>query len=253
MPQLKTLYFTNLTKGYRRLFRRNIFEFIRKEKEVDDTYSFYLKPLKSFKFKAGQHIILTVPHENPDDRGESRYFSISSAPFEQYIRISMRFFGTQSSTFKKALFNLEPGIPLQAQGPFGNFIVTNPKRAHVFLAGGIGVTPFRSILLDLDHKKLPIKAEMLYANSDENIVFTNELEGLETQHVGFDVHYFRGDRRLVKEDIVEHAGKLHNPIYFISGSPSFIETFRGYLKEIGVNSKNIRFERFKAYQGGGYQ
>ena len=131
-----------------------------------DCFSFLFKPEKPVTWKAGQFMQFTIQHENPDDRGISRFFSISSAPYEENIMITTRISAEKSSTFKKALTGLEKNGIISAMPPQGEFTVEDFSKSIVFIAGGIGITPVRSILLDLDYKMdLPgIPVYLLYSN-----------------------------------------------------------------------------------------
>src|SRR6185312_1129439 len=139
------------------------------------TFRFAAPWLKDW--KPGQYLHYTLEHPSPDDRGVERWFTIASAPFEEYVQLTTRF-SEKSSTFKKALRALNVGEAIEADGLEGEFTVENPRRRLVFIAGGIGVTPYRSILLALDRAKAPIDVDLLYANRDESFPFRDELEEL---------------------------------------------------------------------------
>jgi ferredoxin-NADP reductase len=142
-----------------------------KHPEVEGVFTFTFQPEASITWQPGQYMHYVLKHENPDDRGEERWFTISSAPFETDIMITTRFDGEQISSFKRALFKMEPGGVIEADGPKGSFTLQEGEHHHIFIAGGIGVTPFRSMLLQLlhDHKNKSI--DLMYANRDSNFVF----------------------------------------------------------------------------------
>ena len=109
----------------------------------------------------------------PDDRGVERFFSIASAPHEKHVMVTTRF-APKSSSFKKALRNLRPGDAIEAHDLEGDFVVDDAEKTFVFIAGGIGITPFRAILLDLDYNKKPLNVQLLYANRDNDFPYRKE-------------------------------------------------------------------------------
>src|SRR4030066_1062256 len=140
---------------------------------TSDVTSFYFKPHVAVKWTAGQYMQFTLPHDNPDDRGTSRFFTISSAPFEENIMITTRFAGDASSTFKKVLLKMEIGQNIYALMPQGEFLIKDFAKSYVFIAGGIGITPFRSIIFDLDFNKQLRNMDifLLYSNRNNDIAF----------------------------------------------------------------------------------
>ena len=134
-------------------------------------------PDKEFEFLAGQYIYLTLPKLNyPDPRGATRHFTISSSPTElPKICITTRI--RVESGFKKTLDEVEAGVSIEADAPFGEFTLNeNDLTPQVFIAGGIGITPFRSMLKYVFDKKLPIPIALIYSNSTpEQITFKSEL------------------------------------------------------------------------------
>src|ERR1700722_16878985 len=132
--------------------------------EADNIKTFYFRPEKPVHYTAGQFIELTIPHKNPDKRGIKHWFTLSSPPTDELLSITTKFAGDQSSSFKKALFKLKPGTELRMADPMGDFVL--PKLIQtplIFVAGGIGITPFHSMLswLAATGEVRPIK--LLYA------------------------------------------------------------------------------------------
>jgi ferredoxin-NADP reductase len=115
--------------------------------------SFIFKPEKPLVWKAGQFLHYVLNHAPTDDRGSDRWFTIASAPFERHVMITTRFTSKHGSTFKKTLKALKPGNAIEISDLDGDFIVSDPKKQYVFIAGGIGITPFRSILKQAEHEK----------------------------------------------------------------------------------------------------
>lgn len=210
---------------------------------------FTFRPAEPVTWKPGQYIHYTIPHDNPDDRGIERWFTISSAPFENEIWVTTRINDVRSSSFKQTLLNLEPGEAIETGEPEGDFIVEDLTREYVFVAGGIGITPFRSILNQIHHDGQEIRVELLYANRDENsIAFKDELESLSQAHPGFNITYFNGDHR-IDENALKAAGhKLNNPTYYISGPEPMTEAFKVTLDTMGVDQSHAKFDYFPGYE-----
>lgn len=219
------------------------------KEETADTMSFIFKSETDFSWEAGQFLHYTLPHPNSDDRKTERYFTISSAPHERRVMLTTRFAGAdKSSTFKKALFDLRIGEKIEADGLEGDFIFSAPEREHVFIAGGIGITPFRSILVDLDHKNLPIKVALLYANKDKNgVIYQNELETLAAKQSNFKIHYFFEPQRIDEAAIRKIVTNIKEALYYVSGPEMMVVSFEKSLPLMGIPDRHIRRDYFPGY------
>src|SRR3989338_985149 len=227
--------------------------FISKRKETKGVCSFRFKSDESFVWQAGQYMFYTLPNKNPDNRGVTRYFTISSAPFEKFIMLTTRI-SLPPSSFKKSLLNLKTGEKVEVSGPDGNFIVGDPNKNYVFIAGGIGITPFRSILLELNHKNKQINVQLLYANRDRNPVFKGELEALIKKNRNFKINYFISPSRIndkILSSIINHKSSIINFSFYISGPEPFVESIEKILKGLGVKPLNIKLDFFPRYETGG--
>ncbi len=217
------------------------------KKEAGDATSFIFEPDAPLEWKAGEYMFYKLPHENTDNRGDERWFTISSAPFEKHIMLTTRFAGDKASSFKKRLFAMKPGEEVEAKGSEGDFIIDEPDREYVFIAGGIGVTPYRSIILDLDNKGAKIKGKMLYGNKDENIVFKEELEEVAKRHPEFEIRYFIGDKHVDAEAIRSAAPDLKSPIFYVSGPEPMVEAFEKTFLDLEIPQENTRRDYFPGY------
>lgn len=121
---------------------------------ADCTIAVHLERPVGFKFKAGQYVDVTLLNPSEmDSQGAVRSFSIASAPYEDGLVVATRM---RESAFKRVFAALPPGSELKLEGPMGSFTLhQNPAKAAVFLAGGIGITPFRSIVRQAIREKLP--------------------------------------------------------------------------------------------------
>ncbi len=218
--------------------------------EVSNVRTFIFEPEEPVQWQAGQFVHYTLPHEGVDDRGDERWFTISSAPYEQEIRLSTRIFDDKRSTFKDVLVGLKPGDTIEGEAPDGKFTVQDADRQYVFVAGGIGITPFRSMLKQLHHEGKDIKVELLYAVRDENEApFKDELEAIAAEHENFNITYFVGDNRIDEKVLKSYRDMFGSPYFYVSGPEPMVESFKVMLEKIGVAEDHIKLDYFPGYEG----
>jgi ferredoxin-NADP reductase len=217
------------------------------KQEANDTFSFIFAPEQPLQWKAGQLLRYVLNHPNPDDRGVERFFSIASAPHEKHVMLTTRF-APKSSSFKKALKNLRPGGAIEAHDLEGDFVVDHRKKTFVFIAGGIGITPFRAILLDLEHNKTPMNVQLLYANRDNDFPYRKELEALRRRHPEFRMDYVVSPNRIDKKSIPQLVPDIEKPMFYVSGPEPMVESMDEILKKIGVPEERIKNDFFPGYE-----
>lgn len=232
---------------------------LRQETVAAGTMAFHLEKPADFQFKAGQTIDLTLidPPET-DKSGDTRAFSLTSAPHENELGVATRL---GHSAFKRVLSQLPPGSPLRITGPFGSFTLhKNVGRAAVFLAGGIGITPFFGIIKDATHQKLPHALFLFYSNKrPEDAAFLEELRELERANphfrligtmteMGRSSEPWDGETGYIDASLLaRHLGELHGPIYYLAGPPEMVAALRKMLEGAGVDEDDIRTEEFSGY------
>jgi ferredoxin-NADP reductase len=210
-----------------------------------------------FEYRPGQFAFCELDKlDFPDERGNRRHFTISSSPTEKgIVMFTTRIRG---SGFKETLRQAPLGYELSLGTPLGNFVLPEAKiHQHVFIAGGIGVTPYRSILrYALDAKK-PIHALMLYFNrSSADIVFRQELEEISRQMKTFSlVHVlsdpepgWKGEKGRLNEallrKLVPHLGQQ---LFWISGPPPMVTAYKELIRQTGTADNSIRTDSFTGY------
>lgn len=218
------------------------------KEEVENVTSFIFKSDSTFTFKAGQFLRYYIKELNKDNRGENRFYSIASPPHEEHIMLTTKFSSNLCSTFKKDLQRLEIGDSIEAFGPYGSHVIEDPSKKYFFIAGGIGITPFRSIILDLDFRKLPINITLLYANRNESIVFKEELEEIAGRTPSFKIHYLIGTKHIDEEIIKSTALNLKDYLYYISGPEPMVLMIENLLESLGVSEEKIRRDYFVGYE-----
>jgi ferredoxin-NADP reductase len=217
------------------------------KQEATDTFSFIFAPEQPLQWKAGQHLHYVLNHPNADDRGVERFFSIASAPHEKHVMLTARF-ARKSSSFKKALKNLRPGDAIEAHDLEGDFVVDDAEKTFVFIAGGIGITPFRAILLDLDYNKKPLNVQLLYANRDNDFPYRKELEALRTRHPELKIDYVVSPNRIDEKSIPELVPDIEKPTLYVSGPEPMVQSMDETLKKIGVPEERIKNDFFPGYE-----
>jgi ferredoxin-NADP reductase len=219
---------------------------VEKRHETADTKSFLFQPEGDLTWKAGQYLHYKLPHANPDDRGIERYFSISSAPFEKRVMLTCRF-APKGSSFKRALDALPVGDKIECDPAEGDFVVEDASKPMVFIAGGIGITPFRSILLQLDSRKQQPDILLLYANRTEDIPFRIELDGVAKRMTKLRIKYFIGDHRLDGNAIRSSVIDLVRRKVYVSGPEPMVESIDRTLKGLGISEAEIMNDFFPGY------
>ena len=216
-------------------------------KNAPDVYSFIFEKPEDFNWIAGQFLQITFPHGNPDDRGVKRFFSISSAPFEKIVMITTRIEINNSSSFKKAFYGIKKDTIVKCTIPKGKLIVTNQNKKIIFIAGGIGITPLRSIILDLDYNKKLQNIDLLYSNRDDNLPFKNELEDRKEKNTAFNIHYFINPDRISEETISKIFGGFPDCYVFISGPPAMVKGVEELFILKGTTKESIKTDYFPGY------
>ncbi len=218
--------------------------FKRKVQEVEDIYTFYFDAGKSIDWEAGQHGIFLMKFTQA--KKPFRVFSLASIPSEGHIEISTKV-GEKPSEFKQVLLDLEPGDKISMRGPVGPFYVDEEK-PRLFIAGGIGITPYRAIIRDLriNNKKLDKETRLLYLDSNEAFIYGEELGEAEKTE-GISIHYLR-KREQLYEEIDRFIDKYQNDgVYFVAGPKPMTKGIEKALKDKGIDGKNIKIDGFIGY------
>ena len=192
----------------------------------------------------------------PDERGPRRHFTLSSSPTE--IGVVMFTTRLRGSGFKETLRHAPLRYELTAGVPAGHFVLPEKEtRRHLFIAGGIGITPFRSILRHAADTGTLIQGLMLYFNrSSADIVFRRELEEIVSQMKSFSlVHvlsqpeaHWTGERGRLDEALLrKYLPDPKETLFWISGPPPTVEAYRQTVQQIGVSEENIRTDHFTGY------
>lgn len=224
------------------------------QRETDTICTFWFRPEKPVRYTAGQFIELTLKHENPDDRGEKRWFTLSSPPGRDLVSITTHFAGDDhSSSFKKALFGLKPGAELAISEPMGDFVLPKDTSTPlIFVAGGIGLTPFHSMFLHLAEMHEQRNIQFLYSvHSEEDIIFQEAFEAADV-HATIIVENpsdaWGGERgRITPEMILGLTEPSSESLIYVSGPEPMIEALAHGLHVAGIPKRRLVTDFFPGY------
>ncbi|HEX5448103.1 MAG TPA: FAD-dependent oxidoreductase [Candidatus Saccharimonadales bacterium] len=223
--------------------------FVGNQKVTGDVTSFVFQPEQPVSWQAGQYFHYLFPHPNEDDRGHERWFTNSAAPSESKVMISTRIAAQKGSSFKQALQNLKQGDEIEADGPKGSFVIEDPARNYIWVAGGIGITPFRSMLAEADTKSQQFKIDLLYANRDPaNIPFKDELDQYSAKNPNLKIEYISEPNRIDASLIKQRIDSTENPLVYISGPEPMVKDFAEKLKELGMSEDILKLDDFPGYE-----
>lgn len=220
---------------------------VEKKDEAPNTVSFLFKSETPLDWQAGQFLRYRIEDPNPDERRIDRFFTIASAPSEGHLQLTTKFVPGDGSTFKKDLQDMQIGAFIEATPPSGDFVIGDPSKNYVFIAGGIGITPYRAILKDLDFKNLPINVTLLYANKIPEVAFKLELEELATKHTSFKIHYVIDPEKIDEEYIKKMIPDVLEPTYYVSGPEPMVEAIEKMLYQMGVPESQVIRDYFPGY------
>lgn len=231
----------------------------KKEEVAVGTMAFYFKKPTDFKFIAGQYLNLRLidPLET-DEEGNRRFFSIATAPYEEELMIATRM---RDSAFKRTLKNMPVGERIEIFGPSGNLILhQDTSQKAILLAGGIGITPFRSMILQASFERLPHKIYLFYSNRrPEDSAFLTELEKIQKENPNYKFigtmiemadskRIWQGETGCItKQLLIKYLGSLDKAIFYTAGPPQMVEAMVKLLQEAGINQDRIKSEDFTGY------
>lgn len=216
---------------------------IDKIEQVSGVSSFILESPKEINWLAGQYMSFNLPHKNVDSEGDIRYFTISNAPAEKNIAFTTRI---TNSSFKRALAGLPIGSEIDAEDPEGNFTLPTDRDNVVFIAGGIGITPFRSILVEASCAGKMKNIELIYANRDKNVIFSDLLNGIAANFSALKINYIFDPKRIDKTLLKKYLSP--KKYYYISGPEPMVKSIAILLQELGINKKWIVEDFFPGYK-----
>lgn len=231
----------------------------KREEMAERTMAFHFSKAADFQFRAGQTMDVTLlnPPET-DGEGNTRTFTIASAPFDPDLMITTRM---RDTAFKRVLGNAPLGLEVKIEGPSGSFVLSRKaEKPAVLLAGGIGITPFLSIIRQAAHDQAPHQIYLFYSNRrPEDAGFLDLLSEAARQNPNFHLiatmtemsksrREWKGETGYINKDMLtKHLPTLQGPTYYLAGPPAMVTAMRGMLTNAGVDEDDIRTEEFAGY------
>ena len=208
-------------------------------------------------FQPGQYFFVTLPDLGHDDeRGLRRHITVVTSPNEKgVLGLATRL---RDTAFKHTLKEISVGTEVEVEPPKGKFVLPDEtSRPLVFIAGGIGITVFRTMLLYIREEELPYRVTLIYSNRDtESTAFLDELQELEGELPNFrliltmteDPEWGGETRRIDATFCKEYVeGDLNDYTFLVAGPPAMAEAVQAELAEAGVDEANVTADRFSGY------
>ncbi len=254
---------------------KRVLTLIERKEIANGTWNFWFKPDRAFSFKPGQYVEWTFGYENPDNRGNRRYFTLASSPTEETVQLGIKCYTTCSS-YKKALLQLQPGEKIIISQLSGDFTLDkaagNATQKLAFIAGGIGITPFRSMIKYMTDTKDKRDTVLFYSNkTEEEIAYRDVFDDAE-KTIGAKIVYnlsaaenivdtagrvlngstkekeWKGERgSLTSEMISRNCPDYRERMFYISGPHGMVVAFTDTLKKMGVPSRHIVVDFFPGF------
>jgi len=231
---------------------------IGKEVIAEGTMAFHFTKPEGFSYKAGQNADYTLinPPET-DAEGNKRTFSFVSSPSDDEITWATRM---RDTAFKRVMKNASEGMELEMEGPYGDMTLhSRSEKPAVFLAGGIGITPFYSMAQDAAEKQLLHKIFLFYSNrTPKDAAFLQELANTERLNPNYKLiatmtkldpsDNWTGETGYITKDLVKkYVGNLEGPIYYLAGPQTMVAAMKKMLYDAGIVDDDIRVEEFTGY------
>ncbi|MFP7299108.1 FAD-dependent oxidoreductase [Neobacillus niacini] len=224
------------------VFKKRQLVFIESYKESENVYTFVFEKEKDLTWKAGQHGLFSITHKKV--KNPTKPFTIASAPSENVVKLTMKI-NDNPSEFKKAMLELKKGMTMGMSGPLGAFNL-NEELPTVLIAGGIGITPFRSILKQIETEgkgnKKPI--HLLYMDSEKSYIFKDELDAYNDS---ISTTYLDSSNNLHQEIVKFSNLYQNNGQYLIAGPKSMVDSISSSLQSNSISKKNIKKDAFYGY------
>jgi len=235
---------------------KHLVEVLESKEIAMGTLGLRLAKPKGFEYKAGQFIMVRMPCLLDKGLKEStRAMSLASAPFENDLLVSMRI---SDSEFKKEACKLKAGDKLEIEGPFGRLTMEDQTAPTVFIGGGIGITPFRSLVLDQEKKGWPIEISLFYSGRTlETSPFLEEFQKIKSDKFKFvfvvsrpqelDKQWNGDTGRINAQMLKKYLDDPTKYFYYVVGLPEMVIDVRKNLELLGIPKEKIKFEHFSGY------
>ena len=226
------------------IFKKRELLFLESYKESKDVYTFLFEKEKDLSWKAGQHGLFRITHKKI--KNPTRPFTVASAPTENIVKLTMKM-NDSPSEFKQAMLELKQGMKISMAGPVGSFYLKDDKPT-ILIAGGIGITPFRAMLKQIEAEGNGIEKpiQLLYLDSEKSYLYKDELDGI-ANNTSIIITYLDS-----KDDLHQEIGKFvdlykNNGNYFIAGPKAMVDSISSHLQSGNISKRNIKKDAFYGY------
>jgi ferredoxin-NADP reductase len=231
------------------------------ENRAQTIASFLFEPSGQYRYEAGQYSVFTIPHHMPDNRGTSRTMTLSSSPTEDLLKITLRLFGNEGSSFKRALIALHPGDEVTIFESMGDLVLPlDTSQPLLFVAGGVGVASYVGMMQWLLDKRQQRDITLLYAVSrPDDIILQQPFDAYAGRYpltkqlytpIVNSAYDFIGDiirGHLSGAAIVPYIRP--ETLVYLSGPENMVTDLLVELKTDGVSNQQIIFDYFEGYTG----
>ena len=238
--------------------KKFILALLKKRELSPDIFEFSFKPDSKAVFTPGQYMEWTLGHKGEDSRGIRRFFTLASSPTEKEIKLGVKFY-PEPSSFKRSFASMGEGKTIVASQLAGDFTMpADRKQKLVFIGGGIGITPFRSMIKYLLDTNEPRPIVLFYSNKfARDIVYKDVFDQAE-EKIGLKTVYLVTDKdsvlpnwcytgRINESMIIKEAPDYRERIFYLSGPRGMVLTFEELLKKMGVRRKQIKTDYFPGF------
>jgi glycine betaine catabolism B len=224
-----------------------------------DLWDFIFLPNKQLKFAPGQYMEWTLGHDDPDSRGNRRFFTLASSPTEKHIRVGIKF-PADASSFKRSMLAMDQKSEIVAAQLAGDFTLPHDQSQKiVMIAGGIGITPFRSMIKYLLDKNQRRPITLFYANRSANDIVYRDVFDAARQKLGIRTIYTLTDTTRVPAFWNGKLGHIdanmirrevpgyQDCLFYISGPNTMVAEFEETLNQMGVNKRQVKTDFFPGF------
>ncbi len=226
------------------IFKKRELLFLESSKESEDVYSFLFEKDKELSWKAGQHGLFSITHKKI--KNPTRPFTVASASTENIVKLTMKM-NDNPSEFKQAMLELKQGMKISMAGPVGSFYLKE-DRPTMLIAGGIGITPFRAMLKQIEAEGIGIKKpiHLIYLDSKKLYLYKDELDAI-ANNTSISITYLES-----RDDSHQEIAKFvdlykNNGQYFIAGPKEMVNSMSSYLQSHTISKRNIKKDAFYGY------
>ncbi|SFS56344.1 FAD-dependent oxidoreductase [Paenibacillus sp. 453mf] len=227
------------------IFKKRELSFLESYKESDGVYTFVFEKDKDLTWRAGQYGLFSITHRAV--KNATKPFSIASIPSEKVVKITTRI-GDTPSDYKQAMLELRQGMKIKVSGPVGAFYL-DKESPSLIIAGGIGITPIRSILKQLetveDGEERPVR--LLYLDSQGSYLFKDELDEMASHLPWIQINYLDSREHLDQEISRFISEYNNNGKYYAAGPKSMVDSVSSYLQSNAITKQNIKKDAFFGY------